>query len=115
MALLKYEETNWERLGELIYRRHMHGSRVTVAQFKLLRGSVVKPHSHAHEQVSIVVKGRLRFVVNNDTYIAEPGDVVHIPPNTVHSVEALEDSLVIDVYSPIRDDWLRGEDKYLRE
>jgi len=39
---------------------------------------------------------------------------VHIPPNTIHSAEALEDSLVVDVYSPIRDDWVRGEDSYLR-
>lgn len=116
MALLKYEESNWEKLGNLIYRKHMHGLRVTIAQFKLLKGSVVKPHSHAHEQVSIVIKGRLRFTVNNEVYIAEPGDIVHIPPNAMHSVEALEDSLVIDVYSPVRDDWLRGgEDKYLRE
>ena len=114
MALLKYGAGDWERLGELIYRKHLHGFRVTVAQFKLLKGSIVKPHAHVHEQVSIVVMGRLKFVVGNETYIAEPGDVVHIPPNTMHSVEALEDSLVIDVYSPIRDDWLRGEDRYLR-
>jgi quercetin dioxygenase-like cupin family protein len=40
--------------------------------------------------------------------------VVRIPPGVVHGVEALEDSLVVDVYSPIRDDWVRGEDGYLR-
>ncbi|WP_243680533.1 cupin domain-containing protein [Vulcanisaeta souniana] len=62
-----------------------------------------------------MISGKLRFVVNNETYIAGSGDVVYIPPNAVHGVEALEDSLIVDVYSPIRDDWLRGgEDKYLR-
>ncbi|BDR92529.1 cupin domain-containing protein [Vulcanisaeta souniana] len=114
MTLFKYEDVNWEKLGELIYRKHMHGSRLTIAQFKLLKGSVVNAHSHTHEQVSIVISGKLRFVVNNETYIAGSGDVVYIPPNAVHGVEALEDSLIVDVYSPIRDDWLRGEDKYLR-
>ncbi len=114
MALLRYDDANWERLNELTYRKHMHGSRVTVAQFRLMRGSVVKPHAHVHEQVSIVVNGRLKFIVGGEVHIVGPGDVVYIPPNTVHGVEALEDSLVVDVYSPVRDDWLRGEDKYLR-
>ncbi len=114
MTILRYEESGWEKLSDLIFRRHVHGSRVTIAQFKLLKGSVVKPHSHPHEQVSIVVNGRAKFVVGDETYIVNPGDVVHIPPNVMHGVEAVEDSLIVDVYSPVRDDWIRGDDKYLR-
>ena len=74
----------------------------------------MKPHSHVHEQVSVVVQGKVKFTVGNDVYIMKAGDVVRIPPGVVHGVEALEDSLVVDVYSLIRGDWVRGEDGYLR-
>ncbi len=98
----------------MILRYHVHGSNITIAKFILRRGSQVREHSHVHEQVSIVLSGRLRFRVGGEEYMVGPGDIVHIPPNTPHSVHALEDSVVIDVYSPVRDDWIRGEDKYLR-
>lgn len=114
MDVLRADEGGWERLSDLVYRRHVHGARVTIAQFRLLRGSSVKPHSHPHEQVSILVKGRVKFRVGDEEVIVGPGDVVHIPPGVIHGVEALEESLIVDVYSPVRDDWIRGEDKYLR-
>ncbi|MFB6470002.1 MAG: cupin domain-containing protein [Vulcanisaeta sp. AZ3] len=114
MNLLRGGEESWERLNDLAFRKYAHGSRVTIAQFKLLRGSYVKPHSHPHEQVSIVIQGRVRFTVGNEEIELRPGDAVLIPPNVMHDAEALEDSLVVDVYSPIRDDWIRGEDNYLR-
>jgi quercetin dioxygenase-like cupin family protein len=114
MTLLRIDDEGWETLGNGIYRKYIHGMNVTVAQFKLTKGSVVKPHSHVHEQVSVVVQGKVRFTVGNDVYVMKAGDVVRIPPGVVHGAEALEDSLVVDVYSPIRDDWVRGEDGYLR-
>ena len=115
MGLIDFNSMAWERLSELTYRKHFHGVNMTIAQFKLLKGSVIRPHSHPNEQISIVVSGRVKFIVGNDEYIVEGGNAVHIPPNATHSVEALEDSLVVDVYSPVRQDWIRGEDRYLRE
>jgi len=114
MTLLRADKEGWEILGGGVLRKYVNGVNVTIAQFKLAKGSVVKPHSHRHEQVSIVVQGVVKFTVGSDVYVMRAGDLVHIPPNTIHSAEALEDSLVVDVYSPIRDDWVRGEDSYLR-
>ena len=108
MTLLRADKEGWETLGGGMLRKYVNGVNVTIAQFRLAKGSVVKPHSHKHEQVSIVVQGVVKFTVGNDVYVMRAGDLVHIPPNTIHSAEALEDSLVVDVYTPIRDDWVKG-------
>lgn len=114
MPLYRLGSIKGEEVNPLTIRRYINGERMTLAQFMFKRGAKVRKHAHTNEQFSIVLTGRLRFRINNEEYIAEAGDVVHVPPNIEHEVEALEDSTVIDVYSPIREDWIRGEDKYLR-
>ena len=114
MPLYRLSNLKGEEVNPLTIRRYINGERMTLAQFIFKKGAKVKKHVHINEQFSIVLTGRLRFRVGNEEYIAEAGDVIHVPPNTEHEVEALDDSIVVDVYSPIREDWIRGEDKYLR-
>jgi quercetin dioxygenase-like cupin family protein len=56
----------------------------------------------------------LRFVVGENEVVLGAGESIALPAHVPHEVEALEDSLVIDVFSPVRDDWVRGDDAYLR-
>jgi len=63
---------------------------------------------------STVLEGRLRFVVGGEEQEVTAGESMFVPGGVPHEVEALEDSLVLDVFSPVRDDWLRGDDGYLR-
>jgi quercetin dioxygenase-like cupin family protein len=65
--------------------------------------------------VSAVQSGSLRFVIGGREQIARAGDMVAIPPNVPHLVEALEDSIAIDTFAPVRGDWVRGDDAYLRQ
>ena len=60
------------------------------------------------------LSGRLRFVVGEEEREVGAGESVRIPGGVPHRVEALEDSLVLDVFAPRREDWLRGDDAYLR-
>jgi quercetin dioxygenase-like cupin family protein len=110
---------NWasvekERLNPLFFRQMIHGEKMTLARVELGRGCVVPEHAHANEQISIVLEGKLRFRIGGDDLTLEPGDVLHIPSEAPHSVTALEESVVMDVFSPVRDDWRRGNDAYLR-
>jgi len=114
MPLYRLGSIEGEAVNELTTRKYINGERVTIAHFTFKKGARVRRHSHINEQFSIVLTGRLRFRVGDEEYVANDGDVVYIPPNVEHEVEVLEDSIIIDVYSPIREDWLRGEDKYLR-
>ena len=61
-----------------------------------------------------MLEGRLRFVVGEEDFVAAAGESVPLAADVPHEVEALEDAVVLDVFSPVREDWIRGEDAYLR-
>ncbi|MBX9604022.1 MAG: cupin domain-containing protein, partial [Bryobacteraceae bacterium] len=98
-----------------IVRQAIHTSALTVGRFHLRQGAAVPLHSHENEQVSMLESESLRFVLDGQETIAEPGAVVTIPPHVPHQVEALTDCVVVDVFSPPRLDWIRGDDAYLRK
>ena len=103
-----------EQLNPLLTRKLITGDRVMLSELVLKKGCVVPAHHHENEQVTYVLRGTLKFVVNGKEIILHTGDVLHIPSNVVHSAEALEDTLDLDVFSPPRQDWLDGTDQYLR-
>ncbi|MCP5109721.1 MAG: cupin domain-containing protein [bacterium] len=87
---------------------------MTIARLFLAKGAVVNEHSHHHEQVTILERGRLLFLIDGEKRELAAGETFEIPPHAVHAVEALEDSVALDLFSPARDDWIRGDDAYLR-
>jgi len=114
---VRWDDLPRERLGDLLERRFITGEHMTLAQFFLARGCRVTPHSHTNEQIAHVIQGRLRFALGPDqTEQVEvgSGEVLVIPPGLFHGVEALEDTVVADAFSPIRQDWLDRRDDYLR-
>ena len=103
-----------EQLTAQVGRQMVHTETMTVARIHLGAGAVVPRHSHENEQVATVLEGRLRFVVGDEEVVVGAGESLALPANVPHEVEALEDSLVLDVFSPVREDWVRGDDAYLR-
>jgi quercetin dioxygenase-like cupin family protein len=68
--------------------------------------SVVPDHAHHHEQMGIMVSGRLEFTIGGVTRILGPGDIWRIPGGVHHSVRAIDGPAVaLDVFRPIRDDY----------
>ena len=114
MKIHRWEEVEREAMSEGIARRVIHSGRMTTARIYLAAGSVVPRHSHDNEQLSHVLEGRLRFEFDSGTIEAGPGEVVEIPSNAPHRVAALEDSVAMDVFAPVREDWISGDDAYLR-
>ena len=84
----------------------VHGDKTLMGQFNIAKGSAVPAHSHPHEQTGIMISGKIRFNVDGEILDAEPGDSWCLPGNVEHSAEALEDSVVIEVFSPVREDYL---------
>ena len=103
-----------ERLSDSLTRQTIFGEKGTMARLSAKRGGVVARHSHISEEYSWVTSGALRFVFDDRSIEAAPGEVVVIPPNVPHSVVALKDATFVDFFAPVREDWLRGEDQYLR-
>ncbi len=83
-----------------------YGRSTLMTEFRLRKGSVLPRHSHSHEQTGYLVKGRIRLSIGPEQHEMRPGDSWCIPGETEHGADVLEDSVAIEVFSPIREDYL---------
>ncbi len=112
----RWESMEKEKVTDAISRRVITGDGVMLAQMHLRKGGVVPMHSHPNEQVTYLLEGALRFWIGEEREerTLRAGEVLHTPSNLPHAAEALEDCLVLDVFCPPREDWLKGTDDYFR-
>ena len=114
MKLHRWNQIPMEQLNPSFARQALHTERMTIAYLHLKRGGVVPEHHHENEQVSMVLEGKLKFLAAGEEYVIGAGEVLQIPGNVAHEVEVLEDALAIDVFSPIRQDWIDKTDTYFK-
>ena len=76
--------------------------------------ATIAEHSHHNEQISYILEGALRFIVGGEEKVVRAGEVLVIPPHMPHSAEALERTVDLDIFTPPRQDWITGDDAYLR-
>ena len=99
-----WDEMPVDKPNPLADRRRIMGQNMTIAQVLLRKGFFVESHHHINEQIAIVMSGRIEFVVGDGedvvTYVLCAGETLHVPPDVPHSARALEDTLIIDVFSP---------------
>ena len=115
MQLLAWESVKKEILNDKLWRKVVSGEKVMVAQLWLFQDCLVPLHHHASEQISLVLQGALKFELEGREVMVRAGEVLVIPSNVPHRALAIEDTIGIDVFSPIRHDWLNGTDSYLRK
>jgi len=84
----------------------VYGENTLFSEFRMEANSILPKHSHYHEQTGYLVKGRIKLTIGPQTFETGPGDSWCIPGNTDHSAEILENSLAIEVFSPLREDYL---------
>jgi quercetin dioxygenase-like cupin family protein len=89
------------RLKTLVY-----GEKTLQCEFKIEKGKGLPSHSHPHEQTGYLVSGRLRFIIADETFDVEPGDSWCITGDVEHAAEAFEDSVGVEVFSPVREEYL---------
>ena len=103
-----------EQINDTIARRFITGDSITIGRFELKQGGIVPSHSHANEQISIILSGALLFRIEGVETVVKAGEVMQIPANAAHEVEVLEDTLAVDVFSPVRQDWIDKTDSYFK-
>ena len=114
VRLYRWDEIALEKVTEMISRKIITGEREMVTQIYLKRGAIVPMHSHESEQMTYVLQGALRFLIGGEEMTVREGEVLHIPSWIEHQAEALDDTFELDVFSPIRQDWLNKTDDYFR-
>jgi quercetin dioxygenase-like cupin family protein len=108
--------TDWtkipvEKLDEGIERQMVVGDSLMICRLRFPPQLVTPAHDHPHEQMTIVESGKVLFTIGDDKRIAETGDVLHFPPGTWHGATMLDEEVVlIDIFTPIRQDFLPREE-----
>ena len=111
ISLHRWDEIALEKVTEMISRKIVSGEREMLAQIYLKRGALIPIHTHDSEQMTYILQGALRFLVDGEEVIVREGEVLHIPSRMPHQAEALEDTLELDVFSPIRMEWMDSADE----
>jgi quercetin dioxygenase-like cupin family protein len=103
-----------EVLSPTIARKIITGERAMVAQVFIAKGGIVPEHHHESEQITYILEGALKFEIEGREIVVAAGQVLCIPSHVPHRAVALEDTVDLDIFSPIRHDWLSKNDQYLR-
>lgn len=98
-----------EMLAGIRMKTLVYGKNTLFTEFRMNADSFLPNHSHSHEQTGYLVEGRLRLTIGNRTFDVAKGDSWCIPGNTDHSAEILENSVAIEVFSPVREDYLPSD------
>lgn len=110
--LSKAQHLNWSAIpvqhpAEGIERQMLVGEQMMICRFRFAPFLVTPEHTHPHEQMSLVVSGHVRFLIEGEEHVAGPGDVLHFVPNCVHGATMLDEEVVlIDIFTPVREDFL---------
>ncbi|MBE3563742.1 MAG: cupin domain-containing protein [Hydrogenibacillus schlegelii] len=83
------------------------GERLMIVRVEGPKGALAPRHAHPHEQMTLILSGRVRFRIGEDQRELGPGEAIHIPSGIEHEAELLTDSVFIDIFHPVREDFLR--------
>lgn len=93
-------------MGDMILRPFA-GEKLMVVRVEAPKGALAPSHAHPHEQMSLILSGRIRFKIGNEERIVRSGEVIYIPSGAEHEAEILEDSVFFDIFHPIREDFMK--------
>ncbi len=104
----KEEETEWELVGEGIQRQVLgFDDSIMMVTVKFDKGGIGPLHKHHHSQVTHIAEGAFEVTIENEIKLLKKGDSFFIPSNKIHGVVCIEAGILIDVFSPIREDFMK--------
>jgi quercetin dioxygenase-like cupin family protein len=106
MFYFKNEDDYRDLINGIQYKMMCTGEGTSMFLFKIPKNAAIPSHNHIHEQTGFMVSGKMTFKIGEEERVVESGDSWAIPPNVFHEVKAHEDCEVIEVFSPIREDYL---------
>jgi quercetin dioxygenase-like cupin family protein len=105
---LEGDAINWEDQGGGVSRQILgYDDQLMMVKVKFAKGSEGSAHSHHHSQTTYVVSGKFEFRVGEEKKTISQGDAVYISPGVVHSALCIDEGILIDAFSPLREDFLK--------
>lgn len=103
------EKMEWEELGGGVSRKFLgYDNQIMMVLVKFEAGALGAPHQHFHTQSTYVASGKFEFEIDGVKQLVKTGDGVYIEPNLLHSAVCIEEGMLIDTFSPVREDFLDG-------
>lgn len=102
-----------EKLSDKITRQYVMGAQSMLVKWTLKKGAVIPLHVHPNEQITWITKGSVKVLSQGKEFIVKAGGVLIIPSNVPHEFLALEDTIDIDFFTPVREDWLNNTASYI--
>jgi unsaturated pyranuronate lyase len=87
----------------------VYGEKTLMTEFRLKKNSVLPRHCHPHEQTGYLISGYIRLSIGDRTHDCRPGDSWCIPPDMIHGADIIEDAVAIEVFSPVRLEYIPGQ------
>jgi len=108
VMIVKQKEVAVEELGAGVSRKMLaHQGGMMAVEVVFEKGAIGTAHTHPHEQISYILEGSFEYTIEGVIYKLEKGDTYYVPPEAVHGVVALEKSVILDVFTPQRADFLK--------
>ena len=115
MPFIDWSDVPVQTLAPGVRLRTPYGERIMLSLVELDEGAVVAPHSHPHEQAGIVLEGMLELTIDGHVRTLKAGEAYIAPGNVTHSARAVGSRCrVLDVFSPVREDYAKGMNQYTK-
>jgi quercetin dioxygenase-like cupin family protein len=104
------EKIKWEAVAGGVQRKILgYDEKIMMVKVDFKKGGIGALHKHPHSQVTFLAKGVFEVQIGEEKKILKEGDCFYIPPDVIHGAVTLEDGLLIDVFSPMREDFLNKD------
>ncbi len=105
MSKIKIEDLPQKEIIKGFHARMVHTANLTLSFVEVKAGGTLPEHHHVHEQVTHLIEGSFELILDGKSELLQPGDVIVIPSNVKHAGRALQDSKLLDVFNPVREDY----------
>lgn len=112
--LYQLDAISKEKITDKIVRQYVMGSQSMLVKWTLQKGALIPLHIHPNEQITWITHGSVKVLSQGKEFIVKAGGVLIIPPNVPHEFFALEDTIDIDFFTPVREDWLNNTATYIQ-
>ena len=107
-VFVKNDNISWEEVDTGVKRKIMaYDDKLMVVKVKFETGGIGTLHQHYHSQITHVESGEFEVQINGEKKALKAGDAFYIPPNIIHGAVCLEAGVLIDVFSPMREDFIK--------
>ncbi len=105
---IKNDDINWEQIDKGVRRKIMaNDERLMLVKVEFETGGIGTLHQHHHSQITHVESGLFEVEINSQKKLLKQGDAFYIPPNVFHGAVCLQAGVLIDVFSPMREDFIK--------